>query len=124
MMKSRMCSSCWKHLQQADDAAADQMNAGRFQGFDETARESHGDTVLQPRAPPLARLELDDARIGENLAFDIREQRLSGLLVANVTTAVDHAVADAMLQRNAPLPAGVTCDRACVRNGFADGLGL
>ena len=31
-----------------------------------------------------------------------------------VAAAVDHAVADAMLQRNAPLPAGIARDRARV----------
>ena len=82
---------------------------------------------MQLRAPglaPLARPELDDARLGEHLAFDVAQQACLGLLVGEIAAAVHHAVADAVLQGNAPLPAGLVRDRARIGNRRAHGLGL
>ena len=73
--------------------------------------------LLLPGLAALAGPELDDARLGEHLAFDVGQQSLLRLLVGQVAAAVHHAVADAMLQRNAPLPAGLARDRARVGNG-------
>ena len=41
------------------------------------------------------------------LAVEIGEQRRGGFVVADEAAAIHIAVADAMLQRNAPLPAGL-----------------
>ena len=77
--------------------------------------KSDGDAVASPGLAPLSGPELDDARLDERLAFDVGQQGLLRLLVAEIAAAIHHAVADAMLQRNAPLPAGIARDRARVR---------
>ena len=113
-----------KHLHEPHDAALDQVDAGRFQRLDEAARKADGNAVAVPGLAALARPELDDARLGEHLAFDVGQQALFGRVVGEVAAAVHHAVADAMLQRDAPLPAGIARDRARVGNGRPHGLGL
>ena len=53
----------------------------------------------------------------ERLAFDVGEQRAaSPRRPSMIAAAVHDAVADAVLQRNAPLPAGLVRDRARVRH--------
>jgi hypothetical protein len=113
-----------KHLHEPDDAALDQVDAGGFQRLDEAARKSYCNTVAAPGLAALPGPELDDARLGEHLAFDIVQQRLPGLLVGKIPAAVHHAVADAVLQRNAPLPAGIASDRARIGNRRAHRRGL
>ena len=68
-----------EHLHQPHDAALDQVDAGRFQRLDEAAGQADGDAVASPGLAPLAGPELDDARLGEHLAFDVGQQALFGL---------------------------------------------
>ena len=51
-------------------------------------------------------VKLRNLRLGQRLAIEIRQQRRRRLVIADEATAVHVAVADPMLQRNAPLPAG------------------
>src|SRR5688572_2889837 len=113
-----------KHLHQADDAALDEMDAGGLEGFDEATGQSDGDTVASPGLAALPRAELDDPRLEERLALDIGQQFSLRLLIAEIAAAVHHAVADAMLQWNAPLPARLARNRARKRNRRTHGFGL
>src|SRR6185295_599279 len=113
-----------EHLHQPDHAALDQVDAGRLQRLDEAAGQTDRDAVLLPVLAALTRAELDDARLGQHFAFDVRQQRLLRLVVWKVAAAEHDAVADAVLQRNAPLPSCLARDRARVRPGFAHGFGL
>ena len=63
-------------------------------------------TVSVPYALAPARHEGDMPRFGQRLAVQVSHQDRSGLLLAHEAAGVDVAVADAMLQRDAPLPAG------------------
>jgi hypothetical protein len=73
-----------KHLQQAKNAALDQVDAGRFQGFEKTAGQADRDTISVPGLATLARLELDDPGFGQRLALDLGLQELDGALVVQV----------------------------------------
>jgi hypothetical protein len=50
--------------------------------------------------------EFDQPRLGQNFAFEVGEQDPPRLLLVHETAGKDMAVAHAMLERNAPLPAG------------------
>src|SRR5688572_29866801 len=113
-----------EHLHQPDHAALDQVDAGRLQRLDEAAGQTDRDAILLPVLATLARAEFDHTRLGQHLAFDVRQQSLLRLLVRQIAAAVHDAVADAVLQWNAPLPSCLARDRPSVRPGFADGFGL
>src|SRR5690606_15712197 len=57
----------------------------------------------------------DQSRLGQRLAFEIGEQLLACLLLGHVRATEDQTITDAMLQRNAPLPAGRARGRTRVR---------
>ncbi len=73
---------------------------------------------------PRARAEAQDVGLGQRLAFDIAEQPFERRVLVEIAAAIDDAVADAVLQRNAPLPAGIMRHRPGVRHRGADALGL
>ena len=80
----------------------DHVDAGRLQGFKETAGQAHGHAIAIPDLAPLARHERNRARLGGRLAIEMREQDRGGLVLIHVVAGVDVAVAGAVLQRNAP----------------------
>src|SRR5690606_25247266 len=88
------------------EAALDQVDAGRLERLEESGRQPERETVLVPKLLAASCDEFDDARLGAWGAIQIREQGRNRLIVADVLARIDIAVADAMLQRNAPLPAG------------------
>ena len=92
-------------VEQRRDRDLDQVDAGRFERLEESAREADGDAVAIPRLAAPAGREPQRPRIGQRLAVEPRQQLRGGLVVADEVAAVDVAVADAVLQRNAPLPA-------------------
>ena len=65
--------------------------------------------LIQLLAPDPA-LKRSTLRLGQRFALDIAEQPSSALLV-EIAAAEDDSVAGAMLQRNAPLPAGIVRHR-------------
>src|SRR3546814_2678774 len=60
---------------------------------------------MRPGLLALARLETQHARFGHRLAVEIGEQGRRRLVVRNIGARIDIAVAGAMLERGAPLPA-------------------
>ena len=97
----------------------DEVDAGRFQRLHEAAGEADRDAVPVPEFPAHAGDEAQRPRIGERFAVEVGEQGRGGLVVADVVAAVDVAVAGAVLQRNAPLPARAARRRARVRRRAA-----
>ena len=93
-------------LQEARNGRLDHVDAGGFERLHETRRKSHGDDVMRPHPLPLFPVVKRISR-GSPAAFalDIGEQKRSGVVVAQICAGIDEAVAGAMLQRNAPLPA-------------------
>ena len=81
------------------------MQAGRFQRFQKAARQPDGDAVLVPQLLALARLEFHPERIGAGRAVKVRQQHAFGLGIVDELAGIDVAIASAVLQRNAPLPA-------------------
>src|SRR4029079_9122645 len=58
--------------------------------------------------------------MGALLAVEFGEQQLLGGIVVDIFARIDEAVAGAMLERNAPLPAGIASGRARVRGQRRD----
>ncbi len=50
--------------------------------------------------------------LGERRAVEVGEQRGRGLVIGDVRTGIDVAIADPVLERDAPLPAGAACGGA------------
>src|SRR3569832_150649 len=95
------------------------MDACRLQRLDESASKSECDTVLVPlqTAPPGRETEL--ARFRKRFAVEIGQQHARGFVIADMFARIDVAIPDAVLKRDAPLPAGLSCGRACKRLGIA-----
>ncbi len=104
-----------KVIEQQGDAAVDQMDAGGFERLEEAGGEPDGNAVLAPAHPSSSGRESQPQRIAQRAALQIGHQRLLGLIVAEEGTGVHVAIADPMLQRNAPLPAHVPGGREGVR---------
>ena len=101
--------------QQVRDAHLHQVDAGGLQRLEEAAGQADRDDVPVPRllAPP--GLEAQRARLGQRRAVEVAQQDRGGLVLAHVLAGEHVAVADAVLQRDAPLPAGLARGRARVR---------
>ena len=111
-------------LQQPHDAALDEVDAGGLQRLDEAAGQADGHAVAAPGLVPLAGRELDEPRLRQRGALHLAQQLLARLLVGQVAAAVDQPVAHAVLQRNAPLPAGLVRDGPRVGHRLAHRSGL
>src|SRR5579871_1473303 len=98
-----------EEFEQHGDAALDEMNAGCFQRLQETRREAECDAVPHPEFPSPTRCEGDANRTRERLTVDVREEQVFGLAIALERASIDVPVANAVLQRNAPLPTGLPC---------------
>ena len=105
-----------KQREQLLDAVLDQVDAGRFQRLEETRRQADARRHSLPtpclRRPAVKRRRL---RLGDRLAFEVRAACRSASRRAMKRAAIDVAVAGAVLQRDAPLPAGRMRGRARVR---------
>jgi len=95
-----------KHDQQTIDAGLDQMDCGRFQRLDEAAGQPERDAIAMPDLVADAAGEAQCAWLGQRLAIEVGEQQRAGLVFAHEVAAIDMAIAGAVLQRDAPLPAG------------------
>src|SRR5262245_46819258 len=80
-----------KQLEQIRDRHVDEMNAGRLERLEKPARKPNGDAVAIPRALPAPRGELENARLGKQLTFDIAPESRCCLVVADELAAVDIA---------------------------------
>ena len=108
-----------KHADQLGDAGLDQVDAGRFQRLQEAAGQANRDHVALPEALATTGREAQPVQRPERRTIQVGKQRRLGLGFLDEATAVDVAVAIAVLQRNSPLPAGCTSGRAGVGLGWA-----
>ena len=83
------------------------MDGGRFERLEEPAGEAQGDHVLVPNLGSVPGRKAQPVGLGERLAVEIGEQQVDRLIVTDVFGAIDMTVTDAVLQRDAPLPAGL-----------------
>src|SRR5690606_18187086 len=90
---------------QATDAVPDEVNARRFERFQKARRQTESDDIVRPAQLAAAGAERDDASVGERLAFEVGEQDAPRLLLVHEGACENMAVAGAMLERDAPLPA-------------------
>src|SRR5262245_12985364 len=91
---------------QPRDRRLDQVDVGGLYRLEKPGGEAHGDDVAVPDALAPPWREGNMPWLGQRLAVQISHQDRRGVLLAHEATGVDVAIADAMLQRNAPLPAG------------------
>ena len=94
-----------KEREQFGDAVLNEVDRRRLERFEEARRKADGHHVLVPErtAPPRGEEEL--LGLGQQGPFEVLEQLAFGLVVGNEVAAIDLSVADAVLKRNAPLPA-------------------
>ena len=113
-----------EHLDQPRHADLDEVDAGALERLEESAGEAQRDDVLVPglAAPPGD--VADQPRLEQRRTLEIREQFGARGLLGDVRAAIHQAVADAVLQRNAPLPAGAARHGARVRQDAIGGTGL
>src|ERR1700730_9700727 len=95
-----------------------EMDAGGSQGLQKPAGEPQRDTVLVPELLAATRSEPQEARLCQRAAIEVGQQRRCGLVVAEERARVHVAIADSMLQWNAPLPTGRACGRTRERRQF------
>ena len=88
------------------------MDAGRFERLEEPGRQADRDAIADPVPPPLARGEPQLPGIGEGRGFELCQHRLLRCVIRDEGARIDDAVSRAVLQRNAPGPAGVERGRA------------
>jgi hypothetical protein len=93
-----------EQLDQVGDRHLREVDRGRFERFEEAAGEADRDDILAPRVLAAPGAEAQQARVGEPFALDVGNQRGAGLILGNERAREHVAVADAVLQRDAPLP--------------------
>ena len=113
-----------KKPHQANQGRGDQVNAGRLERLQETGRETQRDTVPVPGLLPAPGAEFELPRFSDRRTCQVLQQERTRLVVGTETAAVDDAVAGAMLQRDAPLPADGVRHRPCIRWRRLRALGL
>src|SRR5215467_1971095 len=95
------------------------MDTGGLERLHEAGGQPDRDAVPQPHPPAPPGYEAQRPRVGQRPAIEVAEQRVACFLVTEVRARIHVAVADAMLQRNAPLPASVPCGGAGVGSGWS-----
>jgi hypothetical protein len=111
----RVKVSVGKQFDEMRHRRLDEIDAGRLQRFDESARKSHGDAVAVPGFLAPAGDEFQESRLCQGPTVEVLHERRRGLIIADMLARIDVTVAGAMLQRDAPLPAGVVCSGTRVR---------
>src|SRR6185312_10573898 len=104
-----------KQGEELDDAALDRVAARRLQGLQESGGGADRNAVAVPELLAAARREMQLPRARQRRAFETPEQCRGRFIFTEVSTAVHIAIADALLQRNAPLPPGAARRRARAR---------
>ena len=99
---------------QANQGGGNQVNAGRLERLEEAGRETQRDTIPLPGLLPAPGAEFELPRFGDGRTCQVLQQERTRLVVGTEAAAVDDAVAGAMLQRNAPLPADGMRYRSCI----------
>ena len=113
-----------KQPDEAENAGHYQVDARGLQRFHETAGQAHRDAVLFPGFAATAGAETEQARLAADCPAQITQQRVPRLIVGKKPAAVDDAVADPVLQGNAPLPPRCVRNRARVRRRRLARFGL
>jgi hypothetical protein len=104
------------------DGDLDQIDAGRFERFEEAAGEPQRNAIALPRPGPAAGLEAQQARLVERGRVEVREELGRGVFFADELAREHIAVAGPVLERDAPLPAGGSDGRARVGSEVAGAL--
>ena len=97
------------------------MDAGRFERLHKSGGQPKRDAILDPGAAPAPGGEGQRARIGQRLTVESAQQQVRRARVIEERAAIDQAVAGAMLQRDAPLPARFARRRPRIGCGRANG---
>ena len=93
-----------------------QVDAGRFQRFDEATGQAQRHHVLVPGLEPATGAELHLPWVPDRLGANIVEQLGARLVVGHVTAVVHQSAANAVLHRDVPAPARFMGDGARVRH--------
>src|SRR6185437_9509411 len=102
---------------QAGDCRLDHVDGGGLQRFQKTRRQADRDDVPVPGFAALSGGETQHARFADRGSVELPQQGGRGFVIADVSTGVHVAVAGAVLQRDAPGPAGLARGAAHERRG-------
>ena len=94
-----------KQPHEPDRRRLDEVDAGRFQRLEEAGGKAERDAIAVPHLAPLAAGEAKPVGVGELLAVEVGEEQRLGGIVVDMLARIDEAVAGAVLERDAPLPA-------------------
>ena len=101
--------------QEHGQTAMHQMQPGRFQRFEKAGGQPQRQAVAAPHPAAASGDEAQRARRADRRAVQPRHQLRLRRVVVDEAAAIDIAVADAVLQRDAPLPARLAPDGQGVR---------
>ncbi len=104
-----------KAFDQSPHPIHDQLDAGGLERLHEPGRQAQRNAIAHPRLAAAAGGEAQLPRFAERWRIQAVEQHARGLLVAHEAAAIDVSVAGAVLERDAPLPAGGLGGRHRVR---------
>ena len=82
------------------------MDRGRFERLEEAAGKAERDHILLPQTRAVSGGEAQPVGFGQGPAVEAGEQKLQRGILVHVSRGIDVAVADAVLERDAPLPTG------------------
>src|SRR6185312_7971453 len=119
----RIEAAVGKEIDEPRGGILDELDARRLERLQEAGGEPDRDAVAAPDLPAHTGNEREQPRLAKRAAAEAAEQLCSRLLFGHEATAVDVSVADAMLQRNSPLPAGRTGTGHRVRCELRGALG-
>ena len=94
-----------KKLQELGYTFLDQINTGRFERFEEPSCKTNRHHIAVPQFAALASNKAQHSWVSQRLSFERRHQGFSRSLIAQKLTRIDMAIAGAVLQWDAPLPA-------------------
>ena len=104
-----------KQPNEPDRSGLDKVDAGRFQRLEEVRRQAERDAIAVPHLSPLAAREAKPVGLGQLLAVEVGEKQRLGAIVVDMLAGIDEAIAGAVLERNAPLPAGARARSSAYR---------
>ena len=117
-----------EQLEQLLDAMLDEPDAGRFERLQKACGQADGDDIALPAPGPAAGLERQLLERADGRRVEVRDEDPFGLVIVHVGARIDVAVAGAVLEADAPLPAGTMRDcageweqRFGARRGHGDG---
>src|SRR6476646_4233263 len=83
------------------------MNTGRFYWLQKAGRQTDRDTIAVPHLASFAGNKTNLVRFGQLFTVEIGKQQLLRRIIVDIFAGIDEAISGPVLERDAPLPAGI-----------------